>query len=121
MPILGLLYFLIILGNIGMPLTINFIGELLSYIGGIEINIIITMIGTLSIIINGGYTVYIYNKKLLGESSIKEGDDINRKGGMEIIPMIMLIYILGILPYIIIGELERSVSELIYTIKLNII
>ena len=35
--------------------------------------------------------------------------------------MIILIYILGILPYIIVGELERSVSELIYTIKLNII
>ena len=121
MPVFGFLYFLIILGNIGMPLTINFIGELLSYIGGIEINIMVTIIGTISIIINGGYTIYIYNKKILGEASINRGEDINRKGGMEIIPMIILIYILGIIPYIIIGELERSVSEIIYTIKLNIV
>ena len=34
--------------------------------------------------------------------------------------MIIIIYVIGILPWIIIGELERGVTELIYTIKLDI-
>lgn len=97
MPLLGVLYFLVILGNIGMPMTVNFIGEILSYMGGIEVNMVVTLIGSLSMIVNGGYTVYLYNKKLLGELTLS-GDDIDRKGCMRLIPMILIIYVMGVMP-----------------------
>ena len=78
-----------------MPLTINFIGELMCYIGGMEVNKYITILGTISIIVNGGYTIYLYNKKILGERKIEKGvKDIGREDTILLIPMIILIYLL---------------------------
>ena len=122
MPIFSILYKIIIIGNMGIPLTINFIGEYLSYLSAIEVNLLITLIGTLSIIINGGYSVYIYNKKIMGFSSLKKKNikDIKRKEYIHLLPILILIFILGILPNLIINFIENEIFSYLFIIKLNI-
>jgi NADH-ubiquinone oxidoreductase chain 4 len=58
MPILSSLFFLLLLGNMGTPLTSNFIGELMCFIGSLKGSTLgITIIGTLSIILSASYNI----------------------------------------------------------------
>jgi len=58
------LYFFYVLSNLSIPISINFLGELLSFIGLISINLFSVMIYILSNYIILLYFIYILNRKL---------------------------------------------------------
>ncbi|KAN0036268.1 hypothetical protein ACTA71_002910 [Dictyostelium dimigraforme] len=62
MPIMAILFFLLVLGNIAFPITSNFVGELLIFIGLIKKNIIIAFFSALSMIVTAIYSFWLYNR-----------------------------------------------------------
>jgi proton-translocating NADH-quinone oxidoreductase chain M len=62
MPILAIMFFLLVLGNIAFPITSNFVGELLIFIGLIKKNIIIAFFSALSMIVTAIYSFWLYNR-----------------------------------------------------------
>lgn len=57
MPIFSILFFLFTLSNMAVPLSGNFIGELLCFMGGFKNNMILTSIGASSMVLVGGYSI----------------------------------------------------------------
>jgi len=113
LPFLGLLFLILIFGNMGVPLTGNFIGEFLSLLGAYQQNMFIASIGALSVILSAVYSVFMYNRVTSGSLSpyIHTIPDVFRKEYFILAPLILLTLILGIYPSFISGDIEFGLSS----------
>ena len=113
LPIFALMLLLFIFGNMGVPLTGNFIGEFLSLLGAYQQNIFITVIGTTSVILSAVYSIFMYNRITSGSLSpyIHTIPDLFRKEFYLLLPLLILTLILGIYPQFITSDIEFGLSS----------
>ena len=118
MPIFSILFFILSLGNCGVPLTLNFIGEFMSLYGVFERILFLGVIASSSIVFSAAYTIYMYNRIAFGGSFSKFFEaniaDINKREYYILLILVLLTIILGIYPAPILDGLHYSVSSLIY-------
>lgn len=70
MPLLGTLFFFILLGNFGFPLTFNFVGELLILVGLAHFNLLILFLSGIGLFQSVIYSILLYNKLMFGNIKI---------------------------------------------------
>ena len=116
MPVFTLLFFILILANSGIPLTLNWLGEQLSLIGIWNLNPIVAALGASGILFSACYSLYLYNRISYGVFSpyLQFIRDINRREFHLLITLILLTFLLGILPNFILDTLHVSVSNLLF-------
>ena len=120
MPLFSLLFFLLCLGNCGVPLTLNFIGEFLSLYGTFERLPLLGILASSSIVFSAAYTIFMYNRIAFGGSYSKmfkvNIPDLNKREFYMLFVLVALTYVLGVYPSAILDGLNYSVSFLIYQI-----
>jgi len=118
MPLFAILFFVLSLGNCGVPLTLNFVGEFMSLYGVFERLPILGVFASSSIIFSAAYTIYMFNRIAFGGSFSKffEGNisDIYKREFLMLVTLVLYTVILGIYPNIVLDGLHLSVSSLIY-------
>ena len=57
MPIYSVIFLIFILANIGMPGTINFVGEFLVLVGVFQVNTIVAFLGGTSMVLGAVYSI----------------------------------------------------------------
>jgi NADH-ubiquinone oxidoreductase chain 4 len=118
MPLFAILFFILCLGNCGVPLTLNFVGEFMSLYGVFERLPILGLIASSSIVFSAAYTMFMYNRIAFGGSFSKYFTttiaDINKREFIILFTLVMFTVILGIYPAIILDGLAYSSSLLIY-------
>jgi len=68
MPVFCILFFILCLGNCGVPLTVNFLGEFLALYGVFERLPVAGAIASLSIIFSAAYSIFMFNRIAFGGS-----------------------------------------------------
>lgn len=120
MPIFAVLFFLLVLGNCGAPLTLNFIGEFMSLYGIIERLPILGVFACSSIVFSAAYTIYMFNRIAFGGSFSKIIEisllDINKREFTLLLILVLFTIFFGIYPSLILNLLDYSINTLIYTI-----
>ena len=118
MPVFISLFFIFILANTGIPVTLNFLGEQLSLIGMWERNPIITILGSSGIVLSACYSIWMYNRISYGSFSpyLNIMPDINRKEFNLLIALLIPTIVLGIFPFVILETLNVPVTTLLYNI-----
>lgn len=58
-PLFSLLFFILCLGNMGVPLSLNFLGEFLSLYGTFERLPLLGVLACSSVVLSASYTIYI--------------------------------------------------------------
>ena len=113
LPFAALIFLILVFGNMGVPLTGNFIGEFMSLIGAYQQNIFIATIGTISVITSAIYSINTFNKTTSGSLSpyILTIPDLFRKEYYTLLPLIVLTLILGIYPSFISSDIEFGLSS----------
>lgn len=116
MPIFTVLFFVFILSNTGVPLSLNFLGEQLALIGIWEISPYIAALGATGIVFSACYSIFLYNRISYGIYSphLKPLKDISRREFNLLIALLIPTLALGILPNVILDSLHVSVSTLLY-------
>ena len=116
MPVFITLFFIFILANTGIPLTLNFLGEQLSLIGMWERNPIITVLGSTGIVLSACYSIWMYNRISYGSFSpyLSPMPDISRKEFNLLIALLLPTVIFGIFPSVIIETLDIPTTTLLY-------
>jgi NADH-ubiquinone oxidoreductase chain 4 len=71
MPLFSILFFILSLGNCGVPLTLNFVGEFMSLYGIFERLPLLGVIASSSIVFSAGYTIFMFNRIAFGGSLSK--------------------------------------------------
>lgn len=113
LPFLSLIFLILIFGNMGVPLTANFIGEFLSLLGAYQQNIFITSIATTSVVLSAIYSIFMYNRVTSGSYSryLHTIPDLFRKEYYTLLPLIVLTLLVGVYPYFIIADIEYAISN----------
>lgn len=62
MPFFSVLYFIFILGNFGLPGTVNFVGEFLILTSGFFISSVAIVISSFASIFSLIYSLFLYNR-----------------------------------------------------------
>jgi NADH-ubiquinone oxidoreductase chain 4 len=118
MPLFSILFFILSLGNCGVPLTLNFIGEFMSLYGVFERLPLLGVFASSSIVFSAAYTIYMFNRIAFGGAFSKffeaNINDINKREFYILLTLVVLTVILGIYPAPILDGLHYSVSSLIY-------
>jgi NADH-ubiquinone oxidoreductase chain 4 len=119
MPLFSILFFILSLGNCGVPLTLNFVGEFMSLYGVFERLPLLGVFASSSIIFSAAYTIYMFNRIAFGGSFSKFFEanisDVNKREFFILLTLVMFTVILGIYPAPILDGLHYSVSSLIYS------
>ena len=122
MPIFSVLLFILCLGNCGVPLTLNFIGEFMSLYGVFERHTLFAPLASLSIILSAGYTIYLFNRIAFGGSYSKyftvNIPDVNKREFYILSTLVVLTVLFGIYPSPILDGIHYNVSMLIYNLLL---
>ena len=120
MPIFSILFFILSLGNCGVPLTLNFIGEFMSLYGVFERMPLLGVLASSSIIFAAAYTIFMYNRISFGGSYsifFKENlRDVTKREFIMLLVLVVLTVLFGIYPAPILDGLHYSVSSLVYNI-----
>ena len=119
MPLFSILFFILSLGNCGVPLTLNFVGEFMSLYGVFERLPLLGVFASSSIVFSAAYTIYMFNRIAFGGSFSKFFEynisDVNKREFFILLTLVMFTIILGVYPAPVLDGLHYSVSSLIYS------
>ena len=119
MPLFSILFFILSLGNCGVPLTLNFVGEFMSLYGVFERLPLLGVIASSSIVFSAAYTIFMFNRIAFGGSFSKYFTtniiDVNKREFFMLLTLVIFTVVLGVYPAPILDGLHYSVSSLIYS------
>jgi len=116
MPRYATIFAVMMMASVGMPLTINFVGEFLSLLGFYEQSHILTLLAGIAIIVGAIYMLSAYKKMFFGEVTREENrnlPDVNKRELVALLPLVALTIWLGIYPKPILGPINNSVEQVI--------
>ena len=116
MPILSFYLIFLSFCNIGAPLSINFIGELLSLTGAISRAPILGSLAAISVLLSASYQMKLTNRLTGGVKIpfIKLTSDVTSREQVLLISLIIPTIIFGIWPSYISNMLEWDLTKLLY-------
>lgn len=122
-PLFAGLYLVIMLASVALPLTNAFPGEFMLLNAVYGVNPWICLLAGSGVILGAVYMFTSYQKVMLGEINPKTASftEINSMDKWVLIPIVVLIFILGLYPQFILNISENSVQEIIniYQTKLS--
>lgn len=116
MPRYATIFGLMLMASVGMPLTINFVGEFLSLLGFYQQSHILTLLAGVAIIVGAIYMLAAYKKMFFGEITKDENrdlKDINKRELLALIPLSIITVWLGVYPMPILGPIDNSVKSVV--------
>lgn len=118
MPIFTIFFLIFTLCNAGIPLSLNFSGEILSLLGMWFRSPIISCLGATGIVLSACYSIFLYNRISYGAYSpfLLPLKDIERREFFLLLTLLIPTVILGIFPNVVLEGLHTSISSIIYTV-----
>ena len=116
MPRYATIFGIMMMASVGMPLTINFVGEFLSLLGFYQQSHILTLLAGIAIIVGAIYMLAAYKKMFFGEVTIEENrnlPDVNKRELIALIPLTIITIWLGIYPKPILDPINNSVESVV--------
>ncbi len=118
MPVYSTIFLFFTMANIAVPLSCNFVGEYMSFLGAWSVNPTMTIIGALGVILSAAYALFLYNRVAFGGISeyIKHSPysrDITRREFYVLLPLILLTLLLGVYPDLILSLIHPAVINIL--------
>jgi NADH-quinone oxidoreductase subunit M len=116
MPRYATIFGIMLMASVGMPLTINFVGEFLSLLGFYQQSHILTLLAGTAIIVGAIYMLAAYKKMFFGEVTKEENKnlpDVNKRELVALIPLSIITIWLGIYPKPILEPINNSVEAVV--------
>jgi NADH-quinone oxidoreductase subunit M len=111
MPVFSIFFLLFCLANFGFPGTSSFIGELLLFVGILDLNKIVLLIAALATILCLVYTMFMYNRIVFGTLNttfITAWQDLDKKEIYILSPILILVIIFGVFPNLVLDTTYTS-------------
>ena len=117
MPLFSIVFFLAILANMGVPLSINWVGEFLALAGVMEQSFLACALGATGIVLSATYSTWLWARISTGSLSayIYKTEDITYTEIIIVLPFIIVTLLLGIVPNILLSGLEVNAEALLYS------
>jgi len=116
MPKYATIFGIMMMASVGMPLTINFVGEFLSLLGFYEQSHILTLLAGIAIVVGAIYMLAAYKKMFFGEVTKEENKnlpDVNKRELIALVPLVIITAWLGIYPKPVLEPINNSVESVV--------
>ena len=114
MPLFVFLFLFFTLANIGFPGTSSFIGEFLILIGLFNVNIPVTFLSSISMILGGCYSLWLFNRVAYGNLKTQYLTefyfDLSSREFYSIIPLFFCTFFFGLYPEVFLDYIHLSVQ-----------
>jgi NADH-quinone oxidoreductase subunit M len=102
-------FLIVVLANVSLPLTNSFVGEFLILLGLFQFNPILAIITGTTVILGAVYMLKMYQKVMYGPTNelTAKFEDLTSKEIALFTPIILLIFLIGIYPNIILQLFEQ--------------
>jgi NADH-quinone oxidoreductase subunit M len=101
MPVYAAIFMLFTMGNVGLPGTSGFPGEILTMVGAFQVNAWVAAGACLGVIFSAAYALTLYRKVAFGviENAKLEGiADLDAREWITFIPLVLATLIMGLAP-----------------------
>ena len=111
MPLFATVLLILVLANASIPLSSNFIGEFLCLLAAFEYSVLAGAAASLGVALSAGYSIYLYNRVCFGAPSehVSNVRDLNRREFFTLVPLVLLIFLMGIFPFLVIDVVKGSI------------
>jgi NADH-quinone oxidoreductase subunit M len=100
---------------VGLPSTNGFVGEFLTLLGGWAASVPLTVIAASGVILAAVYLLWMFQRVFYGEPSEKNArlPDLNPREIAILVPIVVLIFWIGLYPATFTDPMQASVENLI--------
>jgi NADH-quinone oxidoreductase subunit M len=121
MPVYASFFMVFTLASIGLPATNGFIGEFLIILGGFTANRLAGILAATGIIIGAGYMLWLYQRVFFMRMNKKvaELNDMDIRETITLIPMLVLVFWIGVYPTPFLGFMHASIQHLIERVNMS--
>jgi len=116
MPHYALFFMVFMMASIGLPGTSGFVGEFLILLGAFKANAIVAVLASLGLILGAAYMLYLYRRVIFGklnQETLQKIMDINIRELVMLAPLLIIVFVMGIYPSIVLEVIHVSVENLI--------
>jgi len=117
MPLFSLIFFLMTCANMGVPLSMNWIGEFLCLSGVLGQSVVAGVLGSTGIVLSACYSIWLFGRLIAGSYGphLAYTVDLTRRELAVLLPLVLLTLLLGIVPGILMDGIEAAVTSVLYT------
>ena len=115
-PLLGTLLLTVILASIGLPGLSGFPGEFTMLVGVFQESAVAAAFAALGIVLGAWYMLDLFRRAFAGPLDRAENrtlPDLRRREAVVILPLIVLMFVIGILPNLILRPTDAAVGHLL--------
>ena len=124
MPVFTAFFLVVTLSSIGLPLTNGFVGEFLilngTYTSGFAWGRALACVATLGVLLSAVYMLWMVKRVFWGPANEREDsgtahlhEDLNAREIAVMLPIVVLIFWMGIHPQTFLGQSERQVGQML--------
>jgi NADH-quinone oxidoreductase subunit M len=116
MPRYATIFGIMMMASVGLPLTINFVGEFLSLLGFYKQSHAYTLVAGTAIIVGAIYMLSAYKKAFFGTVTKEENrtlKDVNATELVALIPLVIVAIWLGVYPKPVLEPINNSVKAVV--------
>lgn len=115
LPVYSAFFMVFTLASIGLPGMNGFVGEFLILLGGFAANRLIGILAATGIIIGAAYMLWLYQRVFFMEMNPKVAGlrDMDAREMLTLLPMVVLIFWIGVYPDTFLGFMHPSVKHLV--------
>ncbi|MBU0985065.1 MAG: NADH-quinone oxidoreductase subunit M [candidate division Zixibacteria bacterium] len=113
MPVFSAFFMIVTLSSIGLPFTNGFVGEFLILLGAFKANYIYGVVAASGVILAACYMLWMYQRVIFGRVTHEENKKLTDLTGREklvLIPLVILIFWIGIYPKPFLRRIEPAVK-----------
>ena len=121
MPVFATIFMIVTFSSIGLPGTNGFVGEFLILIGAFESELRWwTIIASSGVILSAVYMLWMFQRVMFGELDNPKNQkltDLNAREIAIMVPLIVMIFVLGIYPKPFIDKMDPAIKKLVSQVR----
>ncbi|MCX8118832.1 MAG: NADH-quinone oxidoreductase subunit M [Desulfobacterota bacterium] len=123
MPVLAACFMIVTLSSIGLPGTNGFVGEFLILLGAFQANRVYGVLAATGVILGAAYMLWMFQRVMFGKITHPENEglkDLQVREVLTLVPMIALIFLMGVYPKVFFDRMEASVEKFLSEVKAKV-
>lgn len=116
MPKYAVVFMIMMLAAVGLPGTSGFVGEFLILVGAYQANTMVAVLAATGLILGATYMLWLYRRVVFGplvHEDCKEMTDLNMREIAIFVPLVILVFWMGIYSSTFMDYISPSVEQLI--------
>ena len=122
MPLYSTIFLIVTLSSIGFPTTNGFIGEFLILLGAFKANKAAAVLAATGVVLGAVYMLWMVQRVFYGEVTNPKNlnlKDLSRREFLYLLPLVGLIFWIGLFPNFFLGKMHKSVDNFISRVKIQ--